>query len=1095
MAATIYKLGINAISSDDSITEFNEEFTQGNPVTLKDLKGNILVKDIKFNAQMYSPNSLEVVLSATEIQLEQYNDIRLSLYKSKTTYVAQNYYVVEKKFKITSSGANQREYILKAYSADYFLTIDKFCQAFTGKTFGDGIVVPTLQNSVSKNFNLFRKLAGKTSNDTNATKDATDYLVINQQNFDEKSIIPYAVQYNESFYDFLMRMCNRDGEFLYFGADNKLHMGLGVQESSLGNNYTAEFIQTYNTDDTTNWVEPDYLGKLKDKECNYLEEFNAPITDKNSESGSNSDSNSNSNSTNNQDNQSNIYSYCGVLAPEYLENISEPNAERGDYVKKDEYYTDFSLAASVLRSFFDKKTLLDALVSTSESVADQFIHIDKWVGDYKNDFNDRYSGYLYADNKRTTASYVELYKNLEEVKSYQVKVLGEGEDFPELGSIVEFNKDKYVVYKLDVNFISKNDKYTKSEEKSVSQDSADSQDSATQQEDRYRQEYKLLLVKGINQTDNSSTSNKFYPLPMPEKRIRKASAQRAIVMDNFDPDRIGRVRVKYPWQKDTKEGDNTITDDNWTPWIRVSTPMASKDAGMLFIPAIGDEVLVDFENENVEFPYVSGAFYSDSHRPSVLAQSQTNGKVKSITSTNGHHIAFFDNGSAERYAANFLPIMKTISSYGVFDNKTYKKDEDKYFAGGFEISDYHGIYSIKGSTHNRSIDISSPFGNVSIDAFQGITINAPLGDVKIVGKNVSIEARNNLTLESGTNIQGYFANKNNYIKLPEKVISAINGTVGLDLSFFRTYLEVILRPIGGTMLLKSNRYMRLEAGDGETIVDDTVDHNDDSFSKGFCSVFNLKLDSVQTINTVRERMYNAFLKYNKIKDLIVNTVDDASRLNTEEKAIVHDIFITTGVIKEKDLDNIPAYLNLGAEAKESIKNIRKYSERISIEISEIDNDIDFKGQIKEKFTSLWDIFKDKMTNLGDNTITFPDIKKKQLMLSEFKEVFKNSGNTRINISDYIPAQEELTLKQLKEHITINEKSSSKAAEICGKIFGFENYLDDKTWTSRDTGAILFSDNKDNYYRIGKEGSIVRCEKSDEIDQIVNIIHSVGEDNL
>lgn len=1095
MATTIYKLGINAISSDDSITEFNEEFTQGNPVTPKDLKGNILVKDIKFNAQMYSPNSLEVVLSATEIQLEQYNDIRLSLYKSKTTYVAQNYYVVEKKFKITSSGANQREYILKAYSADYFLTIDKFCQAFTGKTFGDGIVVPTLQNSVSKNFNLFRKLAGKTSNDTNATKDATDYLVINQQNFDEKSIIPYAVQYNESFYDFLMRMCNRDGEFLYFGADNKLHMGLGVQESSLGNNYTAEFIQTYNTDDTTNWVEPDYLGKLKDKECNYLEEFNAPITDKNSESGSNSDSNSNSNSTNNQDNQSNIYSYCGVLAPEYLENISEPNAERGDYVKKDEYYTDFSLAASVLRSFFDKKTLLDALVSTSESVADQFIHIDKWVGDYKNDFNDRYSGYLYADNKRTTASYVELYKNLEEVKSYQVKVLGEGEDFPELGSIVEFNKDKYVVYKLDVNFISKNDKYTKSEEKSVSQDSADSQDSATQQEDRYRQEYKLLLVKGINQTDNSSTSNKFYPLPMPEKRIRKASAQRAIVMDNFDPDRIGRVRVKYPWQKDTKEGDNTITDDNWTPWIRVSTPMASKDAGMLFIPAIGDEVLVDFENENVEFPYVSGAFYSDSHRPSVLAQSQTNGKVKSITSTNGHHIAFFDNGSAERYAANFLPIMKTISSYGVFDNKTYKKDEDKYFAGGFEISDYHGIYSIKGSTHNRSIDISSPFGNVSIDAFQGITINAPLGDVKIVGKNVSIEARNNLTLESGTNIQGYFANKNNYIKLPEKVISAINGTVGLDLSFFRTYLEVILRPIGGTMLLKSNRYMRLEAGDGETIVDDTVDHNDDSFSKGFCSVFNLKLDSVQTINTVRERMYNAFLKYNKIKDLIVNTVDDASRLNTEEKAIVHDIFITTGVIKEKDLDNIPAYLNLGAEAKESIKNIRKYSERISIEISEIDNDIDFKGQIKEKFTSLWDIFKDKMTNLGDNTITFPDIKKKQLMLSEFKEVFKNSGNTRINISDYIPAQEELTLKQLKEHITINEKSSSKAAEICGKIFGFENYLDDKTWTSRDTGAILFSDNKDNYYRIGKEGSIVRCEKSDEIDQIVNIIHSVGEDNL
>ena len=151
----------------------------------------------------------------------------------------------------------------------------------------------------------------------------------------------------------------------------------------------------------------------------------------------------------------------------------------------------------------------------------------------------------------------------------------------------------------------------------------------------------------------------------------------------------------------------------------------------------------------------------------------------------------------------------------IFD-LTKTDNDEKYWGGGFEIADYYGVYSITGSTHNRSININSPMGNISMNALTGITISAPLGDVKIVGKNVSIEARNNLTLESGTNIQGYFANKNNCIKLPEKVISAINGTVGLDLSFFRTYLEVILRPIGGTMLLKSNRYMRLEAGDGET---------------------------------------------------------------------------------------------------------------------------------------------------------------------------------------------------------------------------------------------------------------------------------------
>ena len=44
-------------------------------------------------------------------------------------------------------------------------------------------------------------------------------------------------------------------------------------------------------------------------------------------------------------------------------------------------------------------------------------------------------------------------------------------------------------------------------------------------------------------------------------------------------------------------------------------------------------------------------------------------------------------------------------------------------------------------------------GDVSIDAFSGITLSAPNGNVKIVGKNVSIEAGNNIEITSGNNIQ------------------------------------------------------------------------------------------------------------------------------------------------------------------------------------------------------------------------------------------------------------------------------------------------------------------------------------------------------
>ena len=282
------------------------------------------------------------------------------------------------------------------------------------------------------------------------------------------------------------------------------------------------------------------------------------------------------------------------------------------------------------------------------------------------------------------------------------------------------------------------------------------------------------------------------------------------------------IRKRFRNNTEIKESNN------WTPWIRVATPMASDGAGFLFTPAVNDEVLVDYEDGNIERPYVCGAFYNETNKPAVAAQTQNPGLVKSITSTNGHHISFTDNGGVERYISNFAPLANFVTSFGDSDYKLFDGENAKYFGGGFEISDYYGIYSITGSTHGRSINVSSPFGTVSIDAFQGITINAPLGDVKIVGKNVSIEARNNLKIESGTNIKHSYKK---YIKentwdtvkdmskefakgfLLENLGGTLLGTT--DLSLVRNYLEVLLRPIGGTMLIKSNRYMMIEAGEGK----------------------------------------------------------------------------------------------------------------------------------------------------------------------------------------------------------------------------------------------------------------------------------------
>ena len=118
-------------------------------------------------------------------------------------------------------------------------------------------------------------------------------------------------------------------------------------------------------------------------------------------------------------------------------------------------------------------------------------------------------------------------------------------------------------------------------------------------------------------------------------------------------------------------------------------------------------------------------------------------------------------GMANFVASAFSPVVGTIFNLvpvnripglGALlkDDKVWSKN--KYFEGGFTMSDYYGIYKISGSTDKRNVTISSPWGDVKMDAFTGITISAPNGDVKIKGKNVTIEAGNNLKLESGTNI-------------------------------------------------------------------------------------------------------------------------------------------------------------------------------------------------------------------------------------------------------------------------------------------------------------------------------------------------------
>ena len=306
-----------------------------------------------------------------------------------------------------------------------------------------------------------------------------------------------------------------------------------------------------------------------------------------------------------------------------------------------------------------------------------------------------------------------------------------------------------------------------------------------------------------------------FPPAAPVGPIREAKAQRAFITHNTDPLKMNRVRVRYPWQGQTEDP---------TPWIRIALPMASDGSGFNFLPQIGDEAIINYENGNIEKPYVEGMLYTRAAEEdeSTVPYAFKRDKARVISSVNGHSIIFSDPSASTNVFNGLIPMWKTLSSFlpTVFNGDL--PDYNKKAMGGIEFTDEHGLYSISMSSDKRAISIDSPLGKVDINAFTGITISAPNGNVRIEGKNIDIVAGNNLSISSGNNIASHFWHmkdkkwKEGWKDFGKTMFTdVLSKTEVIDMNLIRTIFETILRPCGGTLLVKSNRYLCFEAGKGE----------------------------------------------------------------------------------------------------------------------------------------------------------------------------------------------------------------------------------------------------------------------------------------
>lgn len=125
-----------------------------------------------------------------------------------------------------------------------------------------------------------------------------------------------------------------------------------------------------------------------------------------------------------------------------------------------------------------------------------------------------------------------------------------------------------------------------------------------------------------------------YRPPRQAKKPVVRGSQTAVVVgksgEEIWTDKHGRVKLHFHWDRDSKK------DEKSSCWVRVASPWAGKGWGMINIPRIGQEVIVDFLEGDPDRPIITGRVYNAEQVPPYeLPANQTQSGIKSRSSKGG----------------------------------------------------------------------------------------------------------------------------------------------------------------------------------------------------------------------------------------------------------------------------------------------------------------------------------------------------------------------------------------------------------------------------------------------------------------------------
>ncbi len=301
--------------------------------------------------------------------------------------------------------------------------------------------------------------------------------------------------------------------------------------------------------------------------------------------------------------------------------------------------------------------------------------------------------------------------------------------------------------------------------------------------------------------EGESYSNTFtcIPLSVPFRPLRITprptvkGLQPAVVTgpsgEEIYSDKYGRVKVQFFWDRLGKKNENSSC------WIRVSQPWAGKNWGAVFLPRIGQEVIVDFLESDPDQPLITGRVYNAEQMPPyTLPDMQTRSTIQSRSSKGGgppnyNEIRFEDLKGSEQIFVNAekdmdhrvendsreyignnrhlivnasqLELVKTDKHLQVLGKQYEKIYSDKSLqVGGNCMESIVGNHSVNISGDRMESvtgdDSRSVTGNVKEQVEQGVSQQIGMNYNQEAGENINVTAGMTINLMGGmaVNITG-----------------------------------------------------------------------------------------------------------------------------------------------------------------------------------------------------------------------------------------------------------------------------------------------------------------------------------------------------